>query len=169
MTWIGPSFWINNNNKSKTMKTTTTIYHLLLTQFWPVRVLWLTIRTTTKTTTTTTTFLGCDSIELNLVIILTQIEVVVEVELEGYCWYGHISSGHMLPWQMPPWQLESDLDVPWNLLLNLGQNRVSANIEFVWFLMGGWVKNTVCQKKNCPQKLRPPKNRVQKVRSKSDQ
>ena len=28
-------FWINNNNKTKTMKVTTTIYHLLSTQFLP--------------------------------------------------------------------------------------------------------------------------------------
>ena len=49
------------------MKTTTTIYHLLLTQFWPnfkVRFFWPIIIITTKTTTT---FLGCDSIEFNLV------------------------------------------------------------------------------------------------------
>ena len=61
------------------MTTTTTIYQLLLTRFWPNfkdKFLWPTIittttttistvtRTTTKTTTPTTTTLGCDSIEL---------------------------------------------------------------------------------------------------------
>ena len=56
-------FWIRNNKKTNTMTTTTTKYHLFLTQFWPnfnVRFLW--------PTKTSTTFLGCDSIELNLVI-----------------------------------------------------------------------------------------------------
>ena len=61
------------------MTTTTTIYHLLLTRFWPNfkdKFLWPTMittttktistipRPTTKTTTPTTTTLGCDSIEL---------------------------------------------------------------------------------------------------------
>ena len=75
----------NNNNKTITMTTTTTMHHLLLIWFWPkskFRFLWPTITTkttpptttktttaTTITTTTTTTFLGCDSIEINLVLI----------------------------------------------------------------------------------------------------
>ena len=64
--------------QQETTTHTTTIYHLLLTEFWPnFEVGFLgpaIITTTTKTTTTTTkttattTFLGCDSIELNLVI-----------------------------------------------------------------------------------------------------
>ena len=69
-------FCINNYNKTKTMKPTNTIYHLLLTQFssnLKVRYLWPIIITKTKTTTTTTTIttttttvFGCDSIEINL-------------------------------------------------------------------------------------------------------
>ena len=69
-----------------TTTTTTTIYYLLLTQFWPnikVRFLWPTIIATTTPPTTTRqqqkqqqqrqpqqqqpAFLGCDSIEINLV------------------------------------------------------------------------------------------------------
>ena len=64
------------------MKTTTSIYHLSLTQFWPnfkVRFLWQTIITTTKPTTTTitttaTTILGCDSNELNLVVVVAAVD-----------------------------------------------------------------------------------------------
>ena len=67
-------FRINSNNKTKTLKTITTIYHLLLTQFWPnckVRCAWL-------TRITTTTFLGYDSIELNLVLINSNINVTTK-------------------------------------------------------------------------------------------
>ena len=65
------------------MKTTTTIYPLLMTQFWQnfkVRLLWPKIITTatTATTTTTTTSLGFDWIELNLVYFLG-------AEISGSC------------------------------------------------------------------------------------
>ena len=97
--------------------TTTTIYHLFFTQFWPnfnVRFLWPTIITTTTTPptkTAATTFLDCDSIELNLVVIFMTILLFCNVAMwqcglvntvpvwrvivnftTNYEWPGHLSA-----------------------------------------------------------------------------
>ena len=74
-----------------------------------------------KLVTTSTLDSGWTKTKTNLEIILTQIEVVMLL-----------------------WQLESVLGDPRNLLLKFGQNWVrnssdSANIEFVLWLVGGWV------------------------------
>ena len=88
------------------MKTTTIMYHLLWTQFWSnfkVRDLWPIIITTTKTTTTilttTTTFLGCYSIEINLVLFVL-CEVHSKNKLLGYV--KHMVNFHLKVWPFWP-------------------------------------------------------------------
>ena len=53
-----------------------------------------------------------------------------------YSWYGQMSPGQMLHGQMSPWQLDSVLDGPRKLCLNVGQNWGSNSWDIEMICLG---------------------------------